>query len=422
MGTESSVTAIDLRSPRRPPSTSPAIRRDAHSHTIDASAVDELAAVPPAEWDALARRGGAALTHGYLRAWEHCELRGLRSRPVIAHDRDTGEAVGACPGYLYDLDLPTARSPQAGAAVGAIRRVLPSFLFARTYELGSPTPLTNPFLVANREQRPEVVGSLIAAALEEAQRTRSEFTLVQNFTSRDTPGGEQLARLGFAGIPIPATTVVDLPYASFDDYLGAMRAQYRRRAQKTLKRTGELTVEHVVDFADCSEELARLWRAIYERATEVKREVLTPRYFRAVSALPHASVLLIRRSDKSIASFALLLDDHPWLSFLQCGFEQQAGRGEGAYFRLLYEIVRFGIERGYQQVELGMTTLIPKLDVGAVPVALFAWVKHRNPLLRRVLRSLANGPLRPDDVEPRRVFKESPPAAAELVARRDLID
>lgn len=116
----------------------------------------------------------------------------------------------------------------------------------------------------------------------------------------------------------------------------------------------------------------------------------------------------------------MLLAEPPWLTFLQCGFEEEAARTEGVYFRLLYEIARLGIEGGFQQVDLGVTTLEPKLDVGGVPVPLFAWVKHRNPLIQRMLRALANGPMRPRQFEPRRVFKEPPRSAEELLALRAL--
>jgi hypothetical protein len=291
-------------------------------------------------------------------------------------------------------------------------------LIARTYELGSPTPLSNPFLVCEQQLRARLVPELIEAGLREGERGGAEFVLVQNFTSRSGPAADVLHGLGFAGVPTPLTAVVDLPYDSFDDYLAAMRAQYRRRARQTLKRSADLTVEHVREFAEQADELARLWRTVYDRASEVKREIFTAAFFRAVSKVEETSVLLLRRGDGSIASFALLLADDPWLSFLQCGFEAGAGRGEGAYFRLLYEIIRAAIEGGYEQVELGMTTLAPKLDVGAVPVPLFAWLKHRNPVFQRGIRALARGPLRPPALEPRRVFKEPPRAAEELVARR----
>lgn len=385
------------------------------------SSQTELSEIPAKEWDGLISAGSGALRHGFLRAWEESELRGLCSRPVRATGDDPDVAVAACPGYFYDLDLPTVRAPQLTGVINQIRRLWPSFMYARTYELGSPTPLTNPFLVADPRLRQSAVPQLIEAGVQTADAAGASFMLVQNFAQKGGPAGEELARRGFAAVPIPPTAVVDIVYDSFDDYLGAMRAQYRRRAQKTLKQSSSLKMEHLRDFAGEADELARLWRSIYDRAREVRREILPPAFFRKVSDVPEASVLVARREDGSIAAFALLLDDERWLSFIQCGFEATAGRDEGAYFRLLYEIIRLGIEAGYEQVDLGITTLTPKLDVGAVPVPLFAWLKHRNPVLQRIIRAVAQGQLSPTEVAARRVFKEPPASAEELVRARGLI-
>ncbi|HEX6461601.1 MAG TPA: GNAT family N-acetyltransferase [Thermoleophilaceae bacterium] len=388
--------------------------------TLSGRALDSLDRVDPHDWDALVGENSSPLLHGYLKAWERVELRGLCSRPVVAYGSDATRPVAACPGYFYDLDMPTVRSPKTGPALRALRRLWPDLLYARTYELGSPTPLTNPFLVRDHGMRPAAVEALIGAALEEGEREPADFVLVQNFTSRSGPAAEYLAGEGFAGVPIPVTAVIDLPFDSFDDYLGAMRSQYRRRARQTLKRSADLTVEHMRGFAELADHFARLWGLIYERASEIKREILTPAFFREVSRLDESSALVVRRPDGSVASFALLLADGRWLSFLQCGFEEEAGRDEGAYFRLLYELVRAGIEGGFEQIDLGMTTITPKLDIGAVPVPLFAWVKHRNPLFQRAIRALGRGPLRPPEIEPRRVFKDAPRSAAELVERREI--
>jgi len=387
---------------------------------LSASPVDGLRSIDAADWDALVQPGSGPLEHGYLTAWETVELQGLSSRPVIAHAPGSDKPVAACPGYLYDLDIPTVRSPKVSPVVHAIRRVWHGFLYARTYELGSPTPLTNPFLVPDLGRRPEAVRTLIGAAVEEGKRCDADFVLVQNFVSREGPAAEELKSLGFAGVPMLPTGVVDLPFDSFDDYLGAMRSQYRRRARQAFKRSKELSAEHVSDFAEHADEFARLWGLIYERASEIKREILTPDFFRTASAVEDASVLLMRRPDGSIASFGLLLADRPWLSFLQCGFEEEAGRDEGAYFRLLYEIVRLGIEEGYEQVDLGVTTLEPKLDVGAVPLPLHGWVRHGNPVLQRALKALAHGPMKPPKVEARNVFKEGARSPAELLEARKL--
>ena len=385
---------------------------------LAACALDGSGAVSPEAWDECVAPGSGPLKHGYLRAWEKSELRGLESRPVVAYRDGSPHPVAICPAHLYDLDIATVRSPGSSGPVRAIRHLWDSFLFARTYELGSPTPLTNPFLVSEPELRPQAVATLIEVALEEAESREAEFVLVQNFTSREGPVAEELAGRGFAGVPILPTATIDLPYESFDDYLGAMRSQYRRRARQALERSAHLEVRHLREFEDEADELARLWSLVHDRATEVKREILTPEFFRAVSSVEDVSVLALRREDGSIASFGLLLSDHPWLFFLQTGFSEEAGREEAAYFRLLYEIVRFGIENEFEQADFGMTTLEPKLDVGAVPVPLYAWVRHQNAAFRRIIRGLAAGPMKPPEVEPRHVFKEAPPTAAELVARR----
>jgi predicted N-acyltransferase len=382
--------------------------------------VDSLSSLAPEEWDAIDGSVSAALSHGYLTAWEQAELSGLRSRPVIVRTRDRESHVAACPGYFYDLDLVGVRFPRGEEILRGVRRLFPALLYARTYELGSPTPLTRPFLIGDDVLRARAVEALVSAAVEEGRRRKASFLLLQNFTARGGPVAADLKRLGFVPVPIMPTAVVDLPYASFEDYLGAMRAQYRRRARQAFKRSDGLRVESHERFDELAEELARLWRLIYNRAREVKREILTPAYFEAVSALPESNVLVLRRPDESVAAFALLLLDGPWLSFLQCGFEAEEARLKGIYFRLLYEIIRFGIERGFQQVDLGITTLDPKLDVGGVPVPLFAWLRHRNAMIQRLLQALADRLMTPASVESRHVFKESPASAQELLSRRGL--
>ena len=72
---------------------------------------------------------------------------------------------------------------------------------------------------------------------------------MQNFTSLAGPAADELRRLGFAGVPIMPTAVVDVSFGSFDEYLSGMRAPYRRRARQTMKRSAELRIEHVDEFA-----------------------------------------------------------------------------------------------------------------------------------------------------------------------------
>ena len=373
---------------------------------LQTCSVGGMDAVDRDDWNRLCAPGQGPLRHDYVCAWEKAKLPGLVSRPLLVQD-DDGVLVAAAPGYFYELDMGGVQSNVVADALLKVRKVLPRLLVSTVYEIGSPTPLVPPFLL-DRSLPPRTgIAELVEAGLEEAEAGDAEMVIVQSF-ERTRPGATEtdvLTELGFASVPIPYTGVVDLPYADFDEYLAAMRSQYRRRTRKTIEASSHLQVEHLEDFAAEVPELARLWRLVYERADELKREILGEPYFRAVAELDYVSVLALRRRDGSLASYALLLDDRPRLHFLYTGFEERAGREESAYFRLLYEIVRYGIVNDYASVNLGLTTMEPKLDVGGVPMPLYGWIRHRNPILQRAFARLAQGPFAPDPVAPRTVFR-----------------
>jgi hypothetical protein len=286
--------------------------------------------------------------------------------------------------------------------VAAVRRRWPRFLVARVLELGSPCANVEPLLVAAGSDREAAARDLIGQALDCAQRDRARMIVVQDVV------GPALAAIlraeGFVEVSAPPTVVLALRWRTFEEYLTAMRHRYRRRARCVLRDSAHLRVEPVADFGPLAGELAALWRLVYDRATETRRELLTPGFFAAAAVLPQTEALLLRRPDGTLAAFGLLLADRPWLHFLQCGFERRAGREEGAYFRLLLEIVRVGIERGFERVNLGATTLGPKLDLGGQPVPLCAWIRHRNPAVQRAFAFGAGRWFREPPVTARHVF------------------
>jgi hypothetical protein len=358
-------------------------------------------------WDRLRRPGQAGLGHGFLLAWERAKLAGLASRPIVVRGGD-GPPVAAAAGYLYDLDMAAVSHPILPGLVSRLRRIWPRFLISRVYELGAPAARNDPLLLDQEADPGRSADAIVGAFVGHAEQAGARMLIVQDFIDPGGPLAGALQAHGFASVvALPTSAVETAGYRSFDDYLVAMRSKYRRRAKCVFRDSRHLSAERVFDFAPLAEELARLWRLVYDRAGETKREILTPEYFAAAAELPETSALVLRRPDGSVAIFGLLLEDRPWLHFLQCGFPEEAGRGEAAYFRLLFEIVRTAIDGGFEHAHLGCTTLGPKLDVGATPIPLSAWLRHRNPLLQRLFVMGGNGRFAPAPVTARRVFSDA---------------
>lgn len=363
-----------------------------------------LGAVRPGQWDRLVGAGAAGLRHSFLLAWEQAELSGLRGRPIAVTSDGGGVLLAAAPAYHYDMDLVTVSAPVLPGAAHRVRRVWPRFMKARVYELGGPVARHDPLLLAPGANSWRLAREIVGASVREAEAAGSAMIVVQDHVPQGGPLAAALAQSGFDQVKALPSFAVEVRHPSFEAYLDAMRSKYRRRWRCVLRDSRHLRVELVEDFTSLAEEMARLWRLVHDRSTETRREILGAQFFAAAAELESVQALVLRRQDGSIASFGLLLADGGWLHFLQCGFTDRAGRSEGAYFRLLLEIVRLAIEQGFDVAHLGCTTAGPKLDLGAVPVPLTAWLRHRSRLMQKLAVAGGNGPFAPAAVQPRNVF------------------
>jgi len=367
------------------------------------------AAIAAADWDALVRPGAGPLRHGFLEAATRIELAAFEFRPLVLPGGDRGGFAAHAPAYRYDLDLGLFARGGAARALAAVRSAWRRCLVLRVFEVGCPVALCEPFSVASGTDQAAAVEALACAAIDEACRAGASLVIVHDFESKAPRAATRtLARLGFEPVPILPNFVLDLDgrFETFDAYLAAMRSPYRRRARLRLEKAAALRPELLSDFGEDAPVLARLWRAIDDRASEARREILTEPFFRAIDGLAHVRMLALRRPDGSIASFALLYEDGATLRFLYSGFLLEA-REEGAYFRLLYEIVRVAIEGRFTRVSLGWTTADPKLDLGARPVPLEAWIHHRRRSHQRAIGRAMRLLLRAEDPRPRHVFREA---------------
>lgn len=375
---------------------------------LEARSCAGLSAVAAADWDALVRTGAGPLRHAFLGAATRIELPAFEFRPLVVSATDgAGGFAAHAPACHYDLDYAQFATGRAASLLASVRSLSRRFLVLRVFEIGCPVALCEPFSIAPEADADAAVDALGRAAIDEAERSGAELVIAHDFVpgQRGTAPAV-LGRLGFEPVPLLPNFVLDLDarFDTFGAYLAAMRSPYRRRARARLQQASALRPELATSIGNEASELARLWRSIYDRASENRREILPEAFFRAIDGMPHVRVLSLRRPDGSIASFALLYEDGGTLRFLYSGLKIEA-REEGAYFRLLYEIVRVAIEGRFARVDLGWTTAGPKLDLGARIVPLEAWIRHRHRGHQRALAWATRHLLRWRALEPRRVFR-----------------
>ena len=247
------------------------------------------------------------------------------------------------------------------------------------------------------DEDPEALWPGVADALYRIRRAerltgQTNFVLVKDLTAEQR-GLEALRRFSYRPLETEPNMVlaIDPAWRSYDDYLTALDAKYRRNAKDQLKKLlgAGYTIERVADLAPHARRLHELYRAVQGNAS-VRLVTLSE------NCLPAMAYALgddfrctaIRRGDE-LLGFVTCLRDGPTAIAYYIGFDRTAAAdGLPIYLRLLHCTIADAIDWRCQRLSLGRTALEPKAALGAKPEPMTVWLRHRLPALNWFLRGM----------------------------------
>lgn len=359
------------------------------------------------DWNTLVSRKRLICRHEFLQAVEESRINDCRFFYPVVYEG--GRMVAHSCLYFISTELDTLATGAVKHAIRGMRQFAERFLMLRSVECGTPVALGSTISLRDESLRPAVLGAIARAAEDLARKLKSGVVLLRDFEAGDTEAHEGFTALGYKAVPNLPEARLELHWSSFDDYLNSMRSQYRCKllAQRRKFREVGGTLEVVGHFAGYSVELASMWRNAYERAKEYRREILLPAFFENMDRqLGDRSLVILAKLENRPIGFLLVLLDEDVLTALFSGLDYSCHRDTGAYFNLFYKAVEIAILKGMKAVHFGITTLAPKLDMGAKAVPLRMYMKHLNPLLNTVVPSLFAAMAPCSVPEPRQVFKQ----------------
>jgi hypothetical protein len=177
------------------------------------------------------------------------------------------------------------------------------------------------------------------------------------------------------------TVQIDLPFDSWNDYIGSLRSHYRRRTRHILE--GFNGVQKLTSA--CSAFTSKhhgLYLQILSR-TSNKLEILTEDFFRN---LPEHFQLTSFYYENDLLCWHINCTEHNRLYFFFGGHDYTLLEKHQSYFNNLLGIIREGIEGGYHCIDLGQTAEIPKMKAGGRVVAKNLFVYSRNAILLFLLK------------------------------------
>lgn len=188
---------------------------------------------------------------------------------------------------------------------------------------------------------------------------------------------------GFAvGLTCPKC-ILDLPFSDFDDYVNALRSNYRTKYKKVMKNSAPLTIRFIDNKTEFSDGLYRLYLNVLEKS-RLRIETLSKEYF-----MGDMFKIFVAEKDGKAVGFVQLLENGSELIFEFVGVDYDYNEEFSVYHRMLYEIIRYGIEKGFKTIDFGQTADDTKLKLGCRYVTLYAALHHSNPLINAVCKKIA---------------------------------
>ncbi len=238
---------------------------------------------------------------------------------------------------------------------------------------------------------PGVAEALYRIRRAERLNGQTDFVMIKDFTPRQT-GLEPLRRFSYRPFETEPNMVLEInpAWRSYEDYLAALDAKYRRNAKDQMKKlaAANCVMESVSDLSAVAARLHKLYLTVHENAT-VRLVTLPETYLPALARAGGEDFrcTVIRRQD-DILGFVTSLRDGDTAIAYYIGFDRAAAEGLPLYLRLLHATIGDAIAWRCPRLSLGRTALEPKAALGAKPEPMSVWLRHRVPMLNWMLRGL----------------------------------
>lgn len=197
-----------------------------------------------------------------------------------------------------------------------------------------------------------------------------------------------------------------IEWKQFEDYSSGLSSKYRQRMKSAYKKsqpltTKSLTLEEIISLND---QLFPLFENVVRKSSFNLKD--TPKnYFIELKRQLQEDIIFTAYYDNEVlVGFKTVIraGDHLEAHFL--GYMDEQNHHYKMYLRMLYDMIKTGIEEGFREISFGRTAMEIKTTVGAVPHPANLYLKLTNPVFNRLGKSVIEN-IRQESFVPRHPFK-----------------
>jgi predicted N-acyltransferase len=181
---------------------------------------------------------------------------------------------------------------------------------------------------------------------------------------------------------------LDPKWKTFEDYKNILKSKYRVKANKADSSSSSLKsrlfTEH--DFETYKEELQALYQNTIDNASFNAQVLNLNTYIHLRASFKDDFIVKAYFLEDKLVGFLTALVNKNTLDAHFIGLDYRLNKSHAIYPRILNDYVRLGIEKQVSSIDLGRTASEIKTTIGAIPLELSCYIKHKNPFLNSLIK------------------------------------
>ena len=186
------------------------------------------------------------------------------------------------------------------------------------------------------------------------------------------------------GKTLPSVVITN-NFSSWEDYVVSLRSAYRRRLRKITQPKSELRFEKISNTS-FNVKMYQQYLSVYKKSNG-KLEMLSHDFFRN---LPSAFILTVCLLNDEVIGWNMALAHCETYYFFLGGLDYNMNKIYNTYFLLLSVIIKDGIEKKVNYIELGQTAEIPKMRMGGELSLRFMEAHHSNKVFNKLIKMFSS--------------------------------
>ena len=213
---------------------------------------------------------------------------------------------------------------------------------------------------------------------------------IKDFKEESLKNTRQFLKFGYSEINVEPNMIVQLDpkWKTFEDYKNILKSKYRVKANKADSSSSSLKTrlftEH--DFETYKEELQALYQNTIDNASFNAQVLNLDTYIHLRASFKDDFIVKAYFLEDKLVGFLTALVNKNALDAHFIGLDYRLNKSHAIYPRILNDYVRLGIEKQVSSIDLGRTASEIKTTIGAIPLELSCYIKHKNPFLNSLIK------------------------------------